>query len=250
MKYLSYYMLLFLITFWASFVGAGTPIPYVTNSHFNTYSSARATEGLAYVLYSSATKNVKLGSRTVTASAFIGPLTGTASGNLISGGALGTPSSGNLANCTFPTLNQNTSGTAGGLSGGPNIVVGTVNANITTASAMAGVVNIGGGANATTSIASKKTTSGAGALDTGVSINQGVGGGAMLLLVSYHGGTGTATGSALYLVRFYYDGNNAPTTSYIAGSSDFVTFGVSAGNTLTLSIAGQAQLNYTWVGNK
>lgn len=30
--------------------------------------------------------------------------------------ALGTPASGNLANCTFPTLNQNTTGTAGGLS--------------------------------------------------------------------------------------------------------------------------------------
>lgn len=30
--------------------------------------------------------------------------------------ALGTPASGNLANCTFPTLNQNTTGTAAGLS--------------------------------------------------------------------------------------------------------------------------------------
>jgi len=30
--------------------------------------------------------------------------------------ALGTPSSGTLTNCTFPTLNQNTTGTAGGLS--------------------------------------------------------------------------------------------------------------------------------------
>jgi hypothetical protein len=29
---------------------------------------------------------------------------------------LGTPASGNLANCTFPTLNQNTTGTAAGLS--------------------------------------------------------------------------------------------------------------------------------------
>lgn len=29
------------------------------------------------------------------------------------GGALGTPASGNLANCTFPTLNQNTSGNSG-----------------------------------------------------------------------------------------------------------------------------------------
>lgn len=35
---------------------------------------------------------------------------------LFSGGALGTPSSGTLTNCTFPTLNQNTSGTAAGLS--------------------------------------------------------------------------------------------------------------------------------------
>ena len=35
---------------------------------------------------------------------------------VVPGGALGTPSSGNLANCSFPTLNQNTSGTAAGLS--------------------------------------------------------------------------------------------------------------------------------------
>jgi hypothetical protein len=31
---------------------------------------------------------------------------------VMTGGALGTPSSGNLANCTFPTLNQNTTGSA------------------------------------------------------------------------------------------------------------------------------------------
>jgi hypothetical protein len=37
---------------------------------------------------------------------------------LQSGGSLGTPSGGNLANCTFPTLNQNTSGSAANLSGG------------------------------------------------------------------------------------------------------------------------------------
>ena len=35
---------------------------------------------------------------------------------LYSGGALGTPASGTLTNCTFPILNQNTSGTAAGLS--------------------------------------------------------------------------------------------------------------------------------------
>lgn len=31
---------------------------------------------------------------------------------------LGTPVSGNLANCTFPTLNQNTTGTAAAVAGG------------------------------------------------------------------------------------------------------------------------------------
>lgn len=33
-------------------------------------------------------------------------------GYVVSGGALGTPSSGTLTNCTFPTLNQNTTGSA------------------------------------------------------------------------------------------------------------------------------------------
>ena len=42
---------------------------------------------------------------------------------------LGTPASGILSNCTFPTLNQNTSGTAAGLTGTPNITVGVVTAS-------------------------------------------------------------------------------------------------------------------------
>ena len=43
--------------------------------------------------------------------------------------ALGTPASGTLTNCTFPTLNQNTTGTAGGLTGNPNISIGTLSAS-------------------------------------------------------------------------------------------------------------------------
>jgi hypothetical protein len=43
--------------------------------------------------------------------------------------ALGTPASGTLTNCTFPTLNQDTSGTAGGLTGTPNITVGVATAS-------------------------------------------------------------------------------------------------------------------------
>jgi hypothetical protein len=44
-------------------------------------------------------------------------LTATGTTTLANGAILGTPASGNLANCTFPTLNQNTTGTAAGLSG-------------------------------------------------------------------------------------------------------------------------------------
>jgi hypothetical protein len=43
---------------------------------------------------------------------------GTAGSFVVNGGALGTPSSGTLTNCTFPTLNQNTTGYAAGLAGG------------------------------------------------------------------------------------------------------------------------------------
>lgn len=40
---------------------------------------------------------------------------GSAGAPVLLNGALGTPSSGNLANCTFPTLNQNTTGSAASL---------------------------------------------------------------------------------------------------------------------------------------
>jgi hypothetical protein len=50
---------------------------------------------------------------------------------------LGTPTSGNLANCTFPTLNQNTTGTAAGLSatlavasGGTGVTTSTGTGNV------------------------------------------------------------------------------------------------------------------------
>ncbi len=48
---------------------------------------------------------------------------GTAGSPVINGGALGTPSSGNLANCTFPTLNQNTTGSAATLTTGRTIAM-------------------------------------------------------------------------------------------------------------------------------
>lgn len=49
------------------------------------------------------------------------------------GGALGTPTSGNLTNCTFPTLNQNTTGTASNVTG--TVAVGNGGTGLTSFSA-------------------------------------------------------------------------------------------------------------------
>lgn len=120
----------------------------------------------------------------------------------------------------------------------------------TTASGLGGAtpVNISSGTGAA-GIGSK-ASSGTGAIDTSISINQGPSGGTILLLASRNTGAGTATDSAVYVVRFYYDGNNAPTTSYIGGSTDFVTFGVSGSNTLTVTNSAGGNVNYSWFGNK
>ncbi len=54
------------------------------------------------------------------------------------GGALGTPSSGTLTNCTFPTLNQNTTGTAAGLSA--TLAVASGGTGVTTSTGTGSVV--------------------------------------------------------------------------------------------------------------
>ena len=50
------------------------------------------------------------GLTSVTSTTFVGALTGTASGNLVSGGALGTPSSGTLTSCTGLPLSTGITG--------------------------------------------------------------------------------------------------------------------------------------------
>lgn len=53
-----------------------------------------------------------------------------ASGMTLVAPVLGTPASGNLANCTFPTLNQNTTGSAGSVAAA-NVTVGTFASGMT-----------------------------------------------------------------------------------------------------------------------
>ena len=74
-----------------------------------------------------------------------GVTTSTGSGNVVLSTSptlvtpvLGTPTSGNLANCTFPTLNQNTTGTAAGLSA--TLAVASGGTGVTTSTGTGSVV--------------------------------------------------------------------------------------------------------------
>jgi len=97
---------------------------------------------------------------------------------LYDGGALGTPASGTLTNCTFPTLNQNTSGTAAGLSA--TLAVGSGGTGQT--SYTNGQLLIG---NTTGNTLTKATLS----AGTGISITNGAGS----ISIAATGGSGTVT---------------------------------------------------------
>lgn len=98
--------------FTGSSSGGNTPILTLATSvsgliKGNGTSMSAATANTDYLVPPSGTSILKGGSGGALSNA-------TAGTDYISpGGALGTPASGNLANCTFPTLNQSTSGQAG-----------------------------------------------------------------------------------------------------------------------------------------
>ena len=110
---------------------------------------------------------------------------------------LGTPASGNLANCTFPTLNQNTTGTAAGLSA--TLAVASGGAGVTTSTGTGSVVLSTSPTLVTPALGTP--TSGTLTSCTGLPLTTGVTG----TLPVANGGTGvtTSTGS----------GNNVLSTS-------------------------------------
>lgn len=71
-------------------------------------------------------------------------------------------------------------------------------------------------------------------IDTGISVNVSNGGGTMLVLASRNTDFGTNTQSGLYLLQFYYNGNNTPTKTLISGT-DIMTIGQTVGNNLTVT---------------
>ena len=85
----------------------------------------------------SSTLAVASGGTGVTSSTGTGSVVLNSSPTLITP-ALGTPTSGNLSNCTFPTLNQNTTGTAAGLSA--TLAVASGGTGVTTSTGTGSVV--------------------------------------------------------------------------------------------------------------
>jgi hypothetical protein len=103
----------------------------ITNAEWNgdTVSSAYGGTGLTtfaaanYALYSTSASTLTAGTLPVLAGG-TGVTTSTGTGSVVLSNsptlvtpALGTPASGTLTNCTFPTLNQNTTGTAANVTG-------------------------------------------------------------------------------------------------------------------------------------
>jgi len=71
-------------------------------------------------------------------------------------------------------------------------------------------------------------------IDTGITVNQGNCGATAVVIASGHVSDGFSTASAVYILQFPYNGNYTPIATYIGGSSNFVTFGKSGSNTLTI----------------
>jgi len=117
---------------------------------------------------------------------------------------LGTPTSGNLTNCTFPTLNQNTSGTAAGLS--VTLAVASGGTGLTSTPAN-GALDIGNGSGFT------RTTLSAG---TGISITNASGAITVTNTSPSSGGTVTSVTGTAPVVS---SGGNTPAISMAAATT-------------------------------
>jgi len=103
--------------------GTSGGIPYFSST--STWASSAALAASALVVgggAGAAPATVTTGTGVVTA---LGVAVGSAGAVVVNGGALGTPSSGTLTNCTFPTLNQSTTGSAATLTTARTFTIGS-----------------------------------------------------------------------------------------------------------------------------
>lgn len=157
---------------------------------------------------------------------------------VVTGGALGTPSSGNLANCTFPTLNQNTTGTAAGLSatlavasGGTGVTTSTGTGSVvlstspTLVTPALGTPASGNLANCTFPTLNQNTTGTAAGLSATLAVTSG--GTGVATLTGLAKGNGTAAFTAA-----------AAGTDYLAPPSGTAILKANAGGALANATAG------------
>jgi hypothetical protein len=88
--------------------------------------------------------------------------------------------------------------------------------------------------------------SGTSVQDTGISVNAGGNGNTLIFLGSCNFSVGTNTKSAVYIISFYFDGNNTPAVTYVGGAASFLTFGQSATNTLTVTNSTGGNTTVSW----
>jgi hypothetical protein len=123
--------------------GTSGGIPYFSSA--STWASSAALAANALVVGGGAgvaPSTITTGTGVATA---LGVNTGSAGAFVVNGGALGTPSSGTLTNCTFPTLNQNTTGTAANVTGTVAVANGGTGATTAaTARTNLGATTVGG----------------------------------------------------------------------------------------------------------
>jgi hypothetical protein len=84
---------------------------------------------------------------------------------------------------------------------------------------------------------------GSGPFDTGVSVNAGNAGGVALIFATRNTSAGTATDGAVYLMQFYYNGNNTPLVVHLGGDN-WITWGQTAGNNLQASWSGVSNYSF------
>jgi len=89
---------------------------------------------------------------------------------------------------------------------------------------------------------------GSSATSTGISVNAGGNGMTALVMTNRNTSAGTGTASGTYMLKFYYDGNNTPAVTHIAGDN-FITFGQDGSNNLTMANPAAGNCNATLLMN-
>lgn len=98
---------------WKNYTKSTSTVAEGTNLYYTDARARAAISATSPVSYSSSTGVISMAAASTSTNGYLSSTDwNTFNGKYSTGGALGTPSSGNLANCTFPTLNQNTTGNA------------------------------------------------------------------------------------------------------------------------------------------